>query len=877
MKLIRLRLTDYRGIVEQEVRFSPDGLTIVEGPNETGKTSLSEAVGHLFKYKDSSAGQAIKKIQPVNRDVGPRIELEAEAGPYQFTYSKRFLKQKETELVVLKPTPENKVGAQAHDRANEILDETMDIALQQALWIEQGGGTHQADLSRQTPLLKALDAAASGTQSGTEEESLFERIHNEFNLYFSDSGREKKPYAQAREDRDAAREQVDDLERRIKETEAETDRVARLTDELADLADREAGLRGDAEKYASEIKEIERLENELEKANLKLDKERRLLEQAIDEQKRRRELIEAVKTATKERAELEVDHAEAARSLELVEELWQGAKEAAKNVEAKRQEVDEHSKLRRADRDYFRGKFDLEELTERKGRIDRVREEAALAADLLEKSGVSEETLAAIEGAERESMMARGRLEQGAPEVHLSALTDIEFTAGGESAALAKGEDWTVSVSDRLIIEVPDKLKVEIKSGSGINELAQSVDAAREKFDAACRDAGVNSLEEARSEHERVREAKRLVADKERVEAENLRDLTFEAIEGKIIALGKSVPAFLSDRAAEPSLPSDLEEAEEMAERAAAAREEAETEWADSRSQADEARQEYDGKREHFTDIKTGFEIKASEQKRSSEALSQAQANESDKKLEEHLTKLELAVQAEDQSVAAATQVLENLNPKTVKTMAETAAASLQTVIEQRLSAETERTRLRARLQLLGEEGMQEQLNGARLRLEHLEREWAAQKGRGAAAKLLYDTMKDERDRAKQAYLAPLKEQIERLGRLVFNHTFSVELAEDLAIASRTIDSVTVPFESLSGGTQEQLGLIARLSCAMLVSEHHGASLIFDDTLGYTDPDRLKSMGAVLATAARDCQVIILTCFPERFSHVGKAEIVRLG
>jgi hypothetical protein len=43
---------------------------------------------------------------------------------------------------------------------------------------------------------------------------------------------------------------------------------------------------------------------------------------------------------------------------------------------------------------------------------------------------------------------------------------------------------------------------------------------------------------------------------------------------------------------------------------------------------------------------------------------------------------------------------------------------------------------------------------------------------RASAAKLLYlyVTVKEERDRARRAYVAPLKEKIERLGRLVFKN-----------------------------------------------------------------------------------------------------------
>ncbi|MBW1706180.1 MAG: AAA family ATPase [Deltaproteobacteria bacterium] len=48
MRLLCLRLANYRGIDESEVRFGLQGLTIVEGPNEAGKTSLSEAIRILF-------------------------------------------------------------------------------------------------------------------------------------------------------------------------------------------------------------------------------------------------------------------------------------------------------------------------------------------------------------------------------------------------------------------------------------------------------------------------------------------------------------------------------------------------------------------------------------------------------------------------------------------------------------------------------------------------------------------------------------------------------------------------------------------------------------------------------------------------------------
>jgi uncharacterized protein YhaN len=99
----------------------------------------------------------------------------------------------------------------------------------------------------------------------------------------------------------------------------------------------------------------------------------------------------------------------------------------------------------------------------------------------------------------------------------------------------------------------------------------------------------------------------------------------------------------------------------------------------------------------------------------------------------------------------------------------------------------------------------------------------------------------------------------------------------DLTIAERTLYGRTVPFESLSKGAQEQIGIITRLACAMIVSKDGGVPIIIDDALGYTDSKRLEAMGAVLALAGRECQVIILTCMPDRYRYVGGAKVIRIG
>ena len=67
-----------------------------------------------------------------------------------------------------------------------------------------------------------------------------------------------------------------------------------------------------------------------------------------------------------------------------------------------------------------------------------------------------------------------------------------------------------------------------------------------------------------------------------------------------------------------------------------------------------------------------------------------------------------------------------------------------------------------------------------------------------------------------------------------------------------------------------------RLAAASLASADGGAPVIIDDAMGYSDPARLQGLGAALAAAGRDAQVIVLTCTPDRQAFIGAARVVRL-
>jgi DNA repair exonuclease SbcCD ATPase subunit len=418
---------------------------------------------------------------------------------------------------------------------------------------------------------------------------------------------------------------------------------------------------------------------------------------------------------------------------------------------------------------------------------------------------------------------------------------------------------------------------MEVTAGASSSELSKMVQDAKQKLDAVCNDAEISNADEARQSYDARREAQQSIARQKEIEKENLRDLTYDNLERKVIGLGKGVPAYPSSRIPEPELPENLEAAKKELRSAEGDLEEVNKAWEEARMELDAARKVRDGLRERYQKVRVELDLKAEELNRAEDELARSRKMTPDDILESEHSKSTRLVRAEEENVESAEKDLLDKEPDRVKALAETAKGSLGTVEKKREAAQKENTEVRTRLKVFGEEGLHEKLHAAQSHLDHIRQENAAMIRRAEAARLLYLTMKEERDKARRAYVAPLKEKIERLGRLVFNNSFEVDVTEDLSVASRVMDGSNVPFESLSGGTKEQISLISRLACAMTVSKDGGASLILDDALGYTDPERLKLMGAVLAKAGKECQIIILTCVPDRYNNVGEATVVRLG
>jgi uncharacterized protein YhaN len=188
----------------------------------------------------------------------------------------------------------------------------------------------------------------------------------------------------------------------------------------------------------------------------------------------------------------------------------------------------------------------------------------------------------------------------------------------------------------------------------------------------------------------------------------------------------------------------------------------------------------------------------------------------------------------------------------------------LRQVVDGRAAAlrqcELAREGLRARIQALAGGGLDERLAGARRRLDELERECAKYGREAEALRLLLRVLRDAERDAKERYVGPLLRRIRPYLQALFP---GCELAVDEAFRITTVARAGAPepFERLSEGTREQIAILTRLAFAALLAEQgRPAVVVLDDALVFADDQRIERMFEILADAARQLQIIVLTC-----------------
>ncbi|WP_156689999.1 AAA family ATPase [Mycobacterium sp. Marseille-P9652] len=868
MKLHRLVLTNYRGIAHRDVAFPDHGVVVVSGANEIGKSSMIEALDLLLESKDRSTKKEVKQVKPTHSDVGAEVCAEISCGPYRFVYRKRFHKKCETELTVLAPRREQLTGDEAHERVRAMLAETVDNDLWHAQRVLQSASTAAVDLSGCDALSRALDlaAGAEAAPSGTEP-LLIDRIDAEYGRYFTATGRPTGEWSAAIARLEAAKAAVAECAAKVAEVDDRVARHAELTEQVAELSQRRmaAGPRLGAARAAAE--KIDELTAQAREAGLVAAAASATSTAAAAAHAGRLRLLGEIASRTTgvtdaeaaARDAAEVHAAARARALAAdaaVEEAAAALTERQRRVDSARRTVDRLAGREEAER--LRARLDKIDGTERD--LERVRAELA---DIV----VSDELLRRIEEAAAAVHRTGDQLAATSAAVDITALADLELNVGGTRVTLPAGRPWSITATGPTTVEVAGVLTARVTPGATTLDVQAKHAAAQQDLSTALAAAAAADVASARA------------ADRRRRELEAARDRSTATLAGlrgdeSTDDLRARLALLAADHADEPVV--DLDSARRELETATTECAAAAAECEGRRRAASEAAAALAESRTAATVAENTLDAQRREVAAAVDRLAQERASVSDEDLASAAEGGLLAAQRAERRVAELADELAAAAPEAVAHELAAATAESESLQDRYEDVARALREIDIELAVFGTEGRHGQLDEARTELEHASGEHERVGRRARAAQLLRSVMARHRDTTRLRYVEPYRAELQRLGRPVFGPTFEVDIDSDLCIRSRTLDGVTVPYESLSGGAKEQLGILARLAGSALVAKEDAVPVVVDDALGFTDPDRLARMGEVFDTMGAHGQVIVLTCSPDRYDGVTGAHRIDL-
>lgn len=849
-----------------------DGLNIVIEPNETGKSTLLEALRAAFFVRHGTKNQLAQSFAPYGGAVGPEIQVSFDADGAPWTVTKRFLRGASIEVT----GPKGKAqGEEAEARLHALLGSVRDTSQKGdagtygalgLLWVGQAEAlsvTGPGQIVRDT-VRSTLEAEVGSIMGGAAYTRVRTRIDEQYGRYWSPTGqkRERQKEAQERVDqaeaaaRDAA-ERLAGLERTFSELERARARLKVVEREIADETDLQtrkdlvASL--ETARAAAQILATRRAEHEAVSAKM------RGLEDLAE---RHRKAIE-----DQDAAEFALQGARARRA-----ELRDGLTTAKQRLLDARSALEAARTGRQDARDALSRGEDLVRASRRRNAVATARNRHAELVEL-ERLQVEAAALAAtlIPAKVLETLEANDRLVAEARATRAAGATRIALS-GDASGVSIDGEpmplgERTLTGETRVRF---GNAELVITPPAGAASAEEALATALERQKSALVELGLASLSAARARNDAARDAaSELRTIAARVAAVTPADDIIglaagpEALKLLVAELSAGADIVESDIPDIALLTATLEAADSALARAEGAHE-----------SAVEALRRVEHEDAPLASAEAGAASTVSN------ANSQIEAIES---RPEFPTLAADLARAREETAAAAVRLEGATRDATAHDAAaitrriEIIDARTKAAGEARSKLEMEVARLEGTIESEGGKGLADREAGAREEAEAARAALYRVTEEADTLKLLRDTLDEARDETSARFVGPVAKRAKRhIERLLPGCDLS--FSEDLALEAVVRGGVSEGCGDLSRGTQEQLAVLTRIAFAdMLLEQGRPVSLILDDPLVYADDARLDLMVEILSEAAERMQVILLTCRDRAFRHVPGNRISMAG
>ena len=881
MKLISCRLSSVRRHQRLTLAFAP-GLTLITGANESGKSSLVEALHRTLFLRATATGAPVQRLRSLLHSGHPEVELQFDARGRRWTLQKRFSGQSGTTTLTGAGEPP-RIGSEAEDQLASLLGVDDIVGSRQAgrvlpsrwahLWVMQGdagrdllqlGGDHydlrgliaqleeQADAALQSPFDQHLHdqlsqlVSASVTSRGVRQQSRLwqcEQTLRERQQQRDDAEAELVRYEQASTELDA----LDDALRQLQHTQLP--QLKRARKHLQERHKQQDNVLAERKALHQQLKPLRHQHQQLVLHHRRLQQ----TEQALSRQR------DALKRVEEKLQRLSSIHQDAAAAVEQQKHQLQECEQERTTLELRGHQ------LRRMEEQLQLGER-LLQLQRQQGQLQHWQQQhQELSQALKTNDAPGLEELRDLQAKQRQLDAVAIRLDAMASVVTLEH-SDQEVTLDG--TPLQKDVPQRRASTFCLTIGEGVKLQIAPGGGEGLEALHQEQTTLQKCINARLQAWNSDTLEQLAL---RSQQRQELLTRQTLLLQQRPDSLDGTALRQEQHSLEERLAQLAQEMADQPNDPKDREQIQQ---------------------DLAQCRQRYRTVSDHAKTLrgnvdKTEQQIKDQDQQRQTLQLQRealvAETRSLDQQrldlLHDHGGEPDLleALQQYEAQIKSLDIKLKTLDDESSNAHIRTEDIPKQLqdldqqerLLQQRLQdLSAERGALVERNTSLGQNDPYGSVEAARTRLAQAERAQHAETLQVQAHQHLLGLFEAARSDLSSRYTAPLSRSISNfLTPLMKQPQESCQLnySAKQGLGNLTLQrgNLELPFANLSGGMKEQLNAAMRLAMADTLRVGHDGCLplLFDDAFTNTDPERLEGVMAMLQQAvANGLQVVVLSC-----------------
>ena len=519
MKLRTLSVNQFKRFIEPtklgELR---DGLNVVIGPNELGKSTLLDALRAVLFERYSSKARPITALQNDRSNAAPVVELSFELDGGEYILTKRFVKNAYAQLRC--PDGTLLQADAAEDQLRDLLGFTEagvrgatseTLGMWGVLWVQQGQSFGKPDLpdTALASLSAGLESEVGAVLGGRRGRELPQIIEQMLGELITEARRQPRGQYKAVldhiEDQNERLSEQQQLQRKMAETleqlvMAET-RLTRLDSDTQDRIDRE-----ELEQARVRLGEVMRSEAELEAARSELQNRQGQLDNArraqCERADRRSELADAREQLRQERKRLEELQRQERESTAPLEELRQTVNEAEAAVE-----MAEESEARcRLILDLVSRSTELSDLLRRQSDVATVQRRLDETQSKADQIQVTDESLQRIREATQALDQAKAQLTVATTRIDFDIPSDRLLGIEVDGSQL-DDPPGVIEAVEKTVITIPERGRITVDPPiADRDQLLRGERAAQTDLRKALNEAGAQSLAEAEILRDRRRD-----------------------------------------------------------------------------------------------------------------------------------------------------------------------------------------------------------------------------------------------------------------------------------------------------------------------------------------------------------------------------------